>query len=97
MLQNETRKFLESGIVKFKIPEILITAIQGLQTDWCGSGQSQKEAMMQYVNSGNLYQAVLATFQNQDNDLSHLNNGLEAKPLLTYHKSASGKIGQPAV
>lgn len=79
MLQNETRKFLESGIVKFKIPKDIKTKhtrfTDGLV--WIRA-KSQRSYDAVCKIQGIYTQAVLAAFQNQDNDLSHLNNGLEA-------------------
>ncbi|WP_326984362.1 baseplate J/gp47 family protein [Chryseobacterium sp. MYb264] len=79
MLKNETRKFLESGIVKFKIPKdinnVHTRLTDGLVWIRARSGRSY-DAVCKI--QGIYTQAVLATFQNQDNDLSHLNNGLEA-------------------
>jgi hypothetical protein len=82
MLQNETRRFLESGIVKFKIPKDIDTNhtrfTDGLV--WIRA-KSQRSYDAVCKIQGIYTQAVLATFQNQDNDLSHLNNGLEANTI----------------
>ncbi|KQT20919.1 hypothetical protein ASG22_15995 [Chryseobacterium sp. Leaf405] len=82
MLQNETRRFLESGIVKFKIPKDINTDhtrfTDGLV--WIRA-KSQRSYDAVCKIQGIYTQAVLATFQNQDNDLSHLNNGLEANTI----------------
>ncbi len=82
MLKNETRKFLESGIVKFKIPKDINTNhtrfTDGLV--WI-RGKSRRSYDAVCKVQGIYTQAVLATFQNQDNDLSHLNNGLEANTI----------------
>lgn len=82
MLQNETRKFLESGIVKFTVPKDVDTNhtrfTDGLV--WIRA-KSQRSYDAVCKVQGIYTQAVLATFQNQDNDLSHLNNGLEAKTI----------------
>jgi hypothetical protein len=82
MLQNETRRFLESGIVKFKIPKDINTNHTRF-TDglfWIRA-KSQRSYDAVCKIQGIYTQAVLATFQNQDNDLSHLNNGLKAKTI----------------
>lgn len=82
MLQNETRKFLESGIVKFKVPKDIDKShtrfTDGLV--WIRA-KSQRSYDAVCKIQGIYTQAVLATFQNQGNDLSHLNNGLEAKTI----------------
>ncbi|MCX8526126.1 baseplate J/gp47 family protein [Chryseobacterium formosus] len=82
MLQNETRKFLESGIVKFKIPKDINTShtrfTDGLV--WIRA-KSRRDYDAVCKIQGIYTQAVLATFQNQDNDLSHLNNGLAAETI----------------
>jgi hypothetical protein len=98
MLQNETRKFLESGIVKFKIPRDIDTNhtrfTDGLV--WIRA-KSRRDYDAVCKIQGIYTQAVLATFQNQDNDLSHLNNGLEAntiKKLITRVPQVKS-VGQP--
>lgn len=82
MLQNETRKFLESGIVKFKVPKDIDKShtrfTNGLV--WIRA-KSQRSYDAVCKIQGIYTQAVLAAFQNQGNDLSHLNNGLEAKTI----------------
>ena len=82
MLQNETRKFLESGIVKFKVPKSVSTNHTRLTNGlvWIRA-KSQRSYDAVCKIQGIYTQAVLATFQNQDNDLSHLNNGLPAKTI----------------
>lgn len=82
MLQNDTRKFLKSGVVKFKISKDIninhTRFTNGLVWVRAKSGRSY-DAVCKV--QGIYTQAVLATFQNQDNDLSHLNNGLEANTI----------------
>lgn len=82
LLKNETRKFLESGIVQFKIPKDLNTShtrlTNGLVWIRARSGRSY-DAVCKI--QGLYTQAVLATFKDQDNDLAHLNNGLEANTI----------------
>lgn len=82
ILQNETRKFLESGIVKFKISKDIDTShtrfTDGLV--WVRA-RSQRSYDAVCKIQGIYTQAVLATFQNQENDLSHLNNGLGAETI----------------
>ncbi len=87
MLQNETRKFLESGIVKFKIPKDINVNHTRFTDGLVWIRAKSKRSYDAVCKIQGIYtQAVLATFQNQDNDLSHLNNGLEAdtiKKLIT--------------
>lgn len=82
ILQNDTKKFLESGIVKFKIPKDINTNhtnfTKGLV--WVRARSTKSYDAVCKIQ-GIYTQAVLATFQNQDNDLSHLNNGLEANTI----------------
>ncbi|WP_343658981.1 baseplate J/gp47 family protein [Chryseobacterium sp.] len=82
MLKNETRKFLESGIVKFKISKDISNSHTMLPDGliWIRA-QSQRSYDAVCKIQGIYTQAVLATFQNQDNDLDHLNNGLKAKTI----------------
>lgn len=82
MLQNDSKKFLESGIVKFKIPKD-INLNHTRFTDqliWVRARSGRSYDAVCKVQ-GIYTQAVLATFQNQNNDLSHLNNGLEANTI----------------
>lgn len=82
MLQNDTRKFLESGIVKFKIPkDININHTRFTDKLVWIRAKSRRSYDAVCKIQGIYTQAVLATFQNQDNDLSHLNNGLEANTI----------------
>lgn len=82
MLQNETRRFLESGIVKFKIPRDIDTSHTRFTDGLIWIRAKSKRSYDAVCKIQGIYtQAVLATFQNQDNDLSHLNNGLEAKTI----------------
>lgn len=78
MLQNETRKFLESGIVKFKIPKDINTNHTRFTDGLVWIRAKSRRSYDAVCKIQGIYtQAVLATFQNQENDLSHLNNGLE--------------------
>ncbi|WP_426278705.1 baseplate J/gp47 family protein [Chryseobacterium sp. S-02] len=82
MLKNETRKFLESGIVKFKIPKDINTNHTRFTDGLVWIRAKSKRSYDAVCKVQGIYtQAVLATFQNQDNDLSHLNNGLEANTI----------------
>lgn len=79
ILINETKRFLESGILKFKVPKDIITDNSLLAKDlvWIRARTIRSYDAVCKIQ-GIYTQAVLATFQNQENDLSHLDNGLEA-------------------
>ncbi len=82
ILQNETRKFLESGIVKFKISKDIDTSHTRFTDGLVWIRAKSKRSYDAVCKIQGIYtQAVLATFQNQDNDLSHLNNGLAANTI----------------
>ncbi|WP_054509734.1 baseplate J/gp47 family protein [Chryseobacterium sp. ERMR1:04] len=82
MLKNETRRFLESGIVKFNIPKDINPNHTRFTNGLVWIRAKSKRSYDAVCKIQGIYtQAVLATFQNQDNDLSHLNNGLEAKTI----------------
>jgi len=82
MLKNETRRFLESGIVKFNIPKDINTNHTRFTDGLVWIRAKSKRSYDAVCKVQGIYtQAVLATFQNQDNDLSHLNNGLEANTI----------------
>lgn len=79
ILKNETRKFLESGIVKFKIPKDNNTSHTRLTDGLVWIRARSKRSYDAVCKIQGIYtQAVLATFENQDNEVSHLNNGLPA-------------------
>ncbi len=82
MLKNETRKFLESGIVKFKIPKDLDTDHTRFTDGLVWVRAKSKRSYDAVCKIQGIYtQAVLAVFENHDNELSHLNNGLEANTI----------------
>lgn len=82
ILKNETRKFLESGIVKFKIPKNINTNHIRLTDGLVWIRAKSKRSYDAVCKIQGIYtQAVVATFQNQDNDLAHLNNGLQANTI----------------
>lgn len=82
ILKNETRKFLESGIVKFKIPKNINTNHTRLTDGLVWIRAKSKRSYDAVCKIQGIYtQAVVATFQNQDNDLAHLNNGLQANTI----------------
>ncbi len=79
ILKNETRKFLESGIVKFKIPKDNNTSHTRFTDGLVWIRARSKRSYDAVCKIQGIYtQAVLATFQDQDNDLGHLANGLPA-------------------
>lgn len=79
ILKNETRKFLESGIVKFKIPKDNNTSHTRLTDGLVWIRARSKRSYDAVCKIQGIYaQAVLATFQDQGNDLAHLANGLPA-------------------
>jgi hypothetical protein len=87
ILTNETKKFLESGIVKFRIPKDIDTKNTRISDDklpndliWIKAKMNRSYDAVCKIQ-GIYTQAVLATFQNQNNELSHLNNGLEAESI----------------
>lgn len=79
ILINETTSFLESGILKFKVPKNInkdnTRFREGLI--WIRAKLNNSYDAVCKIQ-GVYTQAVLATFQDQGNDLSHLENGLEA-------------------
>lgn len=82
ILKNETRKFLESGIVKFKIPKNINTNHTRLTDGLVWIRAKSKRSYDAVCKIQGIYtQAIVATFQNQDNDLAHLNNGLQANTI----------------
>ena len=82
LLKNETRKFQESGIVKFKIPKDINENHTRFTSGLVWIRAKSKRSYDAVCKIQGIYtQAVLATFQNQDNDLAHLNNGLEANTI----------------
>lgn len=82
MLKNETRRFLESGIVKFTVPKDINTNHTRFTNGLVWIRAKSKRSYDAVCKVQGIYtQAVLATFQNQDNDLAHLNNGLEANTI----------------
>ncbi len=82
LLKNETGKFLESGIVKFKIPKNISTKHTRLTDGLIWLRARSKRNYDAVCKIQGIYtQAVSATFQDQDNDLAHLTNGLEAKTI----------------
>lgn len=79
ILINESKQFLESGILKFKVPKDLNTHTTRFSDGLVWIRAKAKRSYDAVCKIQGIYtQAVLATFQNQENDLSHLDNGLAA-------------------
>ena len=79
ILTNETKRFLESGILKFKIPKDIDINTTLFEKKGIWIRAKTKTSYDAVCKIQGIYtQAVLATFQNQDNDLTHLDHGLEA-------------------
>ncbi len=82
MIVNETENFLKSGIVKFALPKdagiensILEPGFIWIKAEIHGNYDMVCKAVAVHA------QAVKARFADSGNDLSHLNNGLEAKTI----------------
>ncbi len=79
ILKNETTSFLESGILKFKVPKNInkdnTRLSQGIT--WIRAKTNTSYDAVCKIQ-GIYTQAVLATFEDKGNELSHLENGLEA-------------------
>jgi hypothetical protein len=82
ILTNESKKFLESGILKFRIPKEINTKNTRFPNNliWIRAKMNRSYDAVCKIQ-GIYAQAVLATFQNQNNELSHLNNGLGAESI----------------
>ncbi|MFP9114607.1 baseplate J/gp47 family protein [Flavobacterium sp. RHBU_3] len=79
IITNETKRFLESGILKFKVPNNIGTNNTSLTTGLIWLRAVTKRSYDAVCKMQGVYtQAVLSTFQDNDNDLSHLDTGLEA-------------------
>lgn len=79
ILVNETKRFLESGIFQFKVPKDINTNNSAFTKGliWISAKANKSyDAICKF--QGIYTQAVVATFQDHENDLSHLDNGLEA-------------------
>lgn len=79
MILNETDNFLKSGIVKFSVPAE-VTSSNSLLPDnlvWVRAKMDKNfDAVCKTIDV--VAQAVSAKFSDNDNELSHLKNGLEA-------------------
>jgi Baseplate J-like protein len=79
ILINETKRFLQSGLFKFKVPSDINTDNTRLSNGLVWIKATTKRRYDAVCKIQGIYaQAVLATFEDQQNDLSHLDNGLEA-------------------
>ena len=98
MISNETDNFLKSGIVKFSVPgevtnsntllpEKLVWVKAKIHKDF--------DAVCKVIDI--IAQSVLAEFSNNENDLAHLENGLEAKTIskLIQRVSSVKSVSQP--
>lgn len=82
ILLNETDNLLQSGILKFNLPKEATQNNTRLPKNyiWLKAKMHKKYDVVCKV-IGIHSQAVLATFQNDSNDLSHLKTGLEAETI----------------
>lgn len=82
ILEDDTNNFLRSGIVKFDIPRDVNVNNTRLSKDLIWVKASMKRSYDAVCRvQGVFTQAVLATFENNDNDLSHLETGLAAETI----------------
>lgn len=82
MISNETDNFLKSGIVKFSVPKEATTDNTRLPESlvWVKAKiHKTYDAVCKTIDI--LAQAVLSEFSDSGNDLSHLENGLQAKTI----------------
>lgn len=82
ILEDDTNNFLRSGIVKFDIPRDVDVNNTRLPKDliWVKASMRRSYDAVCRVQ-GVFTQAVLATFENNDNDVSHLETGLAAETI----------------
>ncbi len=82
MISNETDNFLKSGIVKFSVPAEA-TSTNSLLPEglvWVRAKMDKNfDAVSKTIDI--VAQAVLSEFSDKNNELSHLENGLEAKTI----------------
>lgn len=82
MISNETDNFLKSGIVKFSVPKEATTDNTRLPENlvWVKAKiHKTYDAICKTIDI--LAQAVQSEFSDKDNDLSHLEKGLQAKTI----------------
>ena len=98
LIANNTDNFLKSGIVKFSIPAEAAKNNTLLNPNliWIRAGMNKKyDAVCKIIDIQ--AQAVLAQFSNQNNELSHLTNGLPANTIskLSERIQAVKMVSQP--
>ena len=98
MILNETDNFLKSGIVRFSLPKETTDQNTRLPKDyvWIKASINKKYYAVSKV-IGIYAQAVLATFSDQGNELSHLKNGLQSdtiSKMVTRFSTIKG-VSQP--
>ncbi len=82
IITNETENFLQSGIIRFGIPKNVNTANTRLTEGLVWLRASMSKAYDAVCKTKGIYtQAVVARFENQENDLQHLENGLPASTI----------------
>lgn len=98
ILLNETDNLLQSGILKFSLPKEATQNNTRLPKNyvWLKAKMHKKYDVVCKI-TGIHSQAVLATFENNSNDLSHLKTGLEALTIskLTQRLSNVKSVTQP--
>jgi len=98
IISNSTGNFLNSGTIKFSIPRHATTDNTRLPQGFIWIRAKMHKAYNAVCKALNIHaQAVLATFEDRDNELSHLDNGLEAdsiKKLITRIPQVKG-VNQP--
>ncbi|NQU52329.1 MAG: baseplate J/gp47 family protein [Bacteroidetes bacterium] len=98
MISNETDNFLKSGIVKFSVPKEATSTNTLLPEKlvWVKAKIHKNfDAVCKTIDI--LAQSVLAEFSNNENDLAHLEKGLEAKTIskLMQRVSTVKSVSQP--
>ncbi len=98
MIANETDNFLKSGIIKFSIPKEATTNNSRLPSGkvWVKAKTHKSyDAVCKVISIQ--AQAVTAEFENNDNELSHLENGLPAETIskLVQRLSSVKNVNQP--
>lgn len=98
ILLNETDNLLQSGILKFNLPKEATQTNTRLPKNyiWVKAKMHKKYDVVCKI-TGIHAQAVLATFENNSNDLSHLKTGIEAQTIskLVQRLSNVKSVTQP--
>jgi len=82
IVQNNTDNFLKSGIFQFSIPDDANTTNTYLPKDYIWLRVMLPKKYNAVCRALDIHaQTILATFSNQENDLSHLATGLEANTI----------------